>query len=249
MSTNLGVRMSNRVSPFRTPVLSALLLTGSAVVAAGIGFAITVLFNQMVVRWLLVPVSAAGMGLIAGAIARFTLDGRGTFTRWLVAMTCLLLGLITLNWFTVGLLGVHLAPGRLVRPDWLALGQVGLGGFSAWLALAAWNEAPLLQQRERSLPVIIEPELSRPGPTRLLAPPPSPVEVRRPMRWKRSQRVAPPVRIKMSSVLEHRCPYCLELVAEDDARGVQVCSICGAWHHADCWSVTGTCQVPHHHDL
>jgi hypothetical protein len=28
---------------------------------------------------------------------------------------------------------------------------------------------------------------------------------------------------------------------------VKVCPICHTHHHADCWEVTGTCQVPHMH--
>lgn len=47
---------------------------------------------------------------------------------------------------------------------------------------------------------------------------------------------------------EHRCPYCLEIVIENDPRGVRVCPICHTYHHADCWDVTGTCQVPHYHE-
>lgn len=47
---------------------------------------------------------------------------------------------------------------------------------------------------------------------------------------------------------EHRCPYCLEIVTETDPRGVKVCPICHTYHHADCWDVTGTCQVPHYHE-
>ncbi len=46
-------------------------------------------------------------------------------------------------------------------------------------------------------------------------------------------------------MVEHRCPYCLEPVAQNDARGVKICSVCGAWHHQDCWDITGHCQVPH----
>lgn len=44
---------------------------------------------------------------------------------------------------------------------------------------------------------------------------------------------------------EHRCPYCLEIVRLDDYRGVKVCHICGAYHHADCWDVTGSCRASH----
>lgn len=47
---------------------------------------------------------------------------------------------------------------------------------------------------------------------------------------------------------EHRCPYCLEEVLPGDPRGVKVCPICHTHHHADCWAVTGTCQVPHFHE-
>lgn len=249
MATNLGVHMSNAAIDDHTPVYSGLLLTGSAAVAAGLGFAVTVLVNQTVARWLLVPVSAAGMGLISGSIARFTLERRSTLTRWLVAAACLLLGLTCLNWFSAGLLGLRIAPGRLTGPDWLGLGQVGLGGFTAWLALTAWR-SPAVDLTLHSDGVLGQDSgFSRPETRALLPPPPSPVRVRRPQRWKATRRSTPPVRIKVSSVVEHRCPYCLELVAEDDPRGVQVCSICGAWHHADCWAVTGMCQVPHHHEL
>jgi Prokaryotic RING finger family 1 len=51
--------------------------------------------------------------------------------------------------------------------------------------------------------------------------------------------------IRLTGVTEHRCPYCLELVANSDPRGVVLCPVCHTPHHADCWSVTGTCQVPH----
>ena len=51
--------------------------------------------------------------------------------------------------------------------------------------------------------------------------------------------------VKFVGAEEHRCPYCLETVAYNDPRGVEVCPICQTHHHADCWEVTGVCQVPH----
>ena len=54
-------------------------------------------------------------------------------------------------------------------------------------------------------------------------------------------------RVRLIGVEEHRCPYCLEEVQKKDPRGVKVCPICHTYHHADCWAVTGNCQVPHHH--
>jgi hypothetical protein len=46
-------------------------------------------------------------------------------------------------------------------------------------------------------------------------------------------------------VEEHRCPYCLDAVARTDPRGVKECEVCHTLHHADCWAITGICQVPH----
>jgi hypothetical protein len=41
------------------------------------------------------------------------------------------------------------------------------------------------------------------------------------------------------------CPFCLEEVRPNDPRGKVVCRICGSPHHADCWAITGKCEVPH----
>jgi hypothetical protein len=51
--------------------------------------------------------------------------------------------------------------------------------------------------------------------------------------------------IQFALVEEHRCPYCLDAVTHNDARGVKECEVCHTLHHADCWAITGTCQVPH----
>jgi len=51
--------------------------------------------------------------------------------------------------------------------------------------------------------------------------------------------------IQFALVEEHRCPYCLDTVSRTDPRGVEECSVCHTLHHADCWAITGVCQVPH----
>jgi hypothetical protein len=53
-------------------------------------------------------------------------------------------------------------------------------------------------------------------------------------------------KIVIAPVEVHRCPYCLEPVKRNDPRGVVECDICHTLHHADCWAITGTCQVPHY---
>ena len=58
-----------------------------------------------------------------------------------------------------------------------------------------------------------------------------------------SQRKSSPIRF--TGAAEDRCPYCLDIVEEHDRRGVTVCPVCHTRHHAECWAVTGTCQMPH----
>ena len=51
--------------------------------------------------------------------------------------------------------------------------------------------------------------------------------------------------VQLALVEEHRCPYCLDPVTHNDPRGVKECEVCNTLHHADCWAITGVCQVPH----
>jgi hypothetical protein len=52
-------------------------------------------------------------------------------------------------------------------------------------------------------------------------------------------------KIQFALLEEHRCPYCLDAVIRHDPRGVKECEVCHTLHHADCWAITGVCQVPH----
>jgi hypothetical protein len=54
--------------------------------------------------------------------------------------------------------------------------------------------------------------------------------------------------VQLTGAEEHSCPFCLETVSFSDPRGVEICSVCNTHHHADCWEVTGTCQIPHIQD-
>ena len=63
--------------------------------------------------------------------------------------------------------------------------------------------------------------------------------------WSRRRVLRREPAVYLSGEVEHRCPYCLEEVRSNDRRGVKICKVCKTWHHADCWAVTGVCQVPH----
>jgi hypothetical protein len=51
--------------------------------------------------------------------------------------------------------------------------------------------------------------------------------------------------VQLAVTEEHRCPYCLDIVMRSDPRGTRECDVCHTLHHADCWAITGVCQVPH----
>lgn len=50
---------------------------------------------------------------------------------------------------------------------------------------------------------------------------------------------------RVGDVIEVRCPYCFDIIKPNDPRGVKVCEVCHTPHHADCWAITGRCQVAH----
>jgi hypothetical protein len=54
--------------------------------------------------------------------------------------------------------------------------------------------------------------------------------------------------VQLSNQVDFMCPYCLEDVVPNDPRGIEVCKVCGTPHHADCWAVTGVCQIPHQNE-
>lgn len=66
-----------------------------------------------------------------------------------------------------------------------------------------------------------------------------------PVRSKRKRLFSRKPNLRLSLYEEHRCPFCLEEVKRNDPRGVKKCEVCNTLHHADCWVVTGMCQVPH----
>ncbi len=69
---------------------------------------------------------------------------------------------------------------------------------------------------------------------------------------RRARRMASPKpqdsAVRLVGKEEHRCPFCLQEVVPNDPRGVKTCPVCHTQHHADCWDVTGVCQVPHIHE-
>lgn len=259
----------------RTPLYTGVAVTGSAAIATGLGFAILYILNRTIEPSVLVIASAAGLGVAVGLISRFSLPHRGSLIRWLVALFGLSVGMIFLGWLSRGLLGMDLIDRRAPAPDWEGLMRFALGAAAAWLSVRAWARRPtsrpspargslrrVLRSRVRPGGDVMAPSAlahaqatgvttrrrsatpstAQRGRARVRKAPVKAEKKKRIGRRGRRQRA----RIRLATQVEHRCPFCLEIVASRDTRGVVECSTCHTLHHADCWSVTGTCQVPHH---
>jgi hypothetical protein len=81
------------------------------------------------------------------------------------------------------------------------------------------------------------------APNKLAVVATSPSKTRQPAKRTKKKNTKP--EIKFVGKEEHICPYCLDPVLDHDPRGVKICSICKTRHHADCWGITGACQIPH----
>jgi len=244
--------------------------------AVAAGFAGIYKVNATILPQALVITFAVGQGLACGFAARWILRGRIGLLRGLVAVASLIFGLSLLGMITFGVAGIKLLDRTRAEPDWGGLAQIALGTVAAWLALRSWRtaaspqsilrgpepsvprparKAPATKSRrrreraaaaprtQRQLHWLALPRLRRPVLPRLHLPTLSRPGFRLALRLRRRQS-----QVRLEQNEEHRCPYCLEPVSRSDPRGFVVCKICHTYHHADCWAVTGMCQVPHHHD-
>ena len=252
--------MSNPATPPPEPVhillVRKLILLILLMIVAALG--LVMLLRHIRIVSLLLPhiLSDATIGLIAGFSARWVMRKQTVILRITSVMAFLIGGLELLGWFTGWQVG--LGPLKLDHTgvDWYSLGQLFLGTGVALLALYAWTQ---------STPAVVSPA-PRPEPIQRLpharqqpnkrprrtarprvqpAPAPS-TETEKFVEPKRKRLPRRKPRLQLSDEEEHRCPYCLELIDPDDPRGTVECKICHTLHHADCWAITGACQVPHY---
>lgn len=250
--------MSNPGSPPPEPVqivlARKLILLALLMIVAALG--LVILLRNIHIFSLFLPhlLSDAVMGLIAGFSVRWVLRKQTVFLRFISVLAFLIGGLEFMGWFTGWRVGLGPLKTGHSFVDWYSLGQLFLSAGIALLALYAWSQ---------SSPSVVDPT---PSPKSNFHPPRN---SRRPekrsrrairsreqvipaslakqaieQKHKRHSRRKP--RLQLSDEVEHRCPYCLELIDPDDPRGTVECKICHTLHHADCWAITGACQVPHY---
>ena len=212
------------------------------------------------------------VSIIAGFGTRLLLSNRHWLIRSMVATIMPLAGLAILGYFSDWEIGVHvlaLARGYVSWPDLIHL----ITGITAsWAALWAWYR-PTLDDAEFSTGVgpvrqVVVPQSHRVRHPRSWSLQPRSrigsgtsirsgngsrpsvhsrlrLVTRQPTRPKRKSSSLHRPHVQLAVVEEHRCPYCLETVSRNDPGGVVECEVCHSLHHADCWAITGTCQVPH----
>jgi hypothetical protein len=248
--------MSTPVPPPFEPVplvlVRKLILLGLLMIVAALG--LVLLLRHVQIYSLIFPhiLSDATMGLIAGLSARLVLRNQTVFLRIAAILAFLVGGLELLGWFTGWQIGLGPLKFGLSRVDWYSLGQLLLSSGVSLLALYAWTQPVLPAVMPAPAPHSIKrPPLPRPqsekrrrknrAQTRSNAP----AGDVQPPELKPQTLPQPKPQLQLSEVEEHRCPYCLELIEPNDPRGTVECKICHTLHHADCWAITGACQVPH----
>jgi hypothetical protein len=234
MTTQAEALAQPAATETRVPLYRGIALVGIAAFPAASLFSIFEVRSLYAAPLVHVIVSTAGLGLIMGLMSRLVLPRRGAALRWLVALFGLSLSMTFLGWLSRGSQGLNLIGRSATDPNWAGLIRYTCAAAVSWIAIRAWAGDAT------SMPRIgpINFGRARPGRTRLGGQKTTRTR-RRGLRRKRT-------RLRLAAQVEHRCPYCLEIVEPRDPRGAVECSTCHAFHHADCWAVTGTCQVPHH---
>jgi hypothetical protein len=230
-------------------------------ITTAIGVVALLMQTKLSIPWLAFLLSDGVMGLIAGFSVRWILPKKARVLRICSAVVFITGGLGLLGWFTGWGFGIDLLRTGRLRVDWWEIGQILLATGLALLALYAWQRpaqtAPLVtrtitrkktpharrkpQKRPKHAPGLqpVSPAISQ------MVQPSSQEVATQPVKPKRRRTNLAKPRLLLSGQEEHRCPYCLELIDSNDRRGVVECEICHTRHHADCWAITGACQVPH----
>jgi hypothetical protein len=202
------------------------------------------------------------IALVAGFSVRWVFRKQIALVRTLLALAVLTAGLALLGFLSGGRIGI--GPWRPGASwfDWLDFVQLFMGMDTFLLCLFAWQfsiplSAPSPQEESLVQPASTRKRLAK-HPRRTTAssatgaqpdqivPAASTSADTQPVKPKRKRLLRRKPQLQLSDVQEHRCPYCLELIEPDDPRGVVECKICHTLHHADCWAITGACQVPHY---
>ena len=258
--------------PLRSDFPRRVVVLFSVIIALAIGIYFLFILKpetQPLVRLVFTDLS---LGVAAGFTARIQFGQRSLFIRFITAAAALITGLLLIGILTGWSSGI--GPFIFWRNtiDWVGLVHLTLGMGCIFLTLEAWSKP--VQVIPNSNPVATaahaagRPKIktaARPKRKRKQAavssraaantestsseiqitPAASRTKAHRKQTKSNGNHSQAKPQVRLSSVENHLCPYCLEPVVRRDPRGVVECEICHTLHHADCWAITGSCQVPH----
>jgi hypothetical protein len=210
------------------------------------------LYNQFWQPQVIACGAAMFIGVLSAFFARLLLPKQQIVLRFFLPWSCLLLSLMALDALTEGEAGFGIFAPTHSYASLLGLIPTFLGTSAIVLAMLAFSKERRAKKRTKQRAVAAR--SSRTQSVRRTAAQPRTRSTPTRSRAGRAQAVKP-LRLRskgkgnsslhLTGSEEHRCPYCLEIVRPNDPRGVVICDICHAYHHKDCWDVTGRCQVPH----
>lgn len=213
------------------------------------------------------------IGVTAGATPRANFYAWSGFVQFLTLLILLPFGLFVLGFFTNWQMGIGpLEPWLEGRFDQDQLIQLSASFLIAVITLDAWRgkgsvsvskeQRQVRSQEPEAASVVVQPSRNIRTSTKRSAPKLQPFlrfmkapktkikntsnrSSQSNSRYSLKKLFRSKPNIQVSLYEAHRCPYCLEEVKQNDPRGVKKCEVCNTLHHADCWEVTGVCQVPH----
>lgn len=262
-------------SVFVESVLGRITLITLFTTLLGAVLALVFLVNEQISPVALKFVTVAALSLAAGLLGRRLLAGRNGLLKYFSAVLAVLVAFGVLNFLTRGFIGINLLRLSSIASPIDAMLQFLIVGVGVWMAQSAWTGArrEVVVEPRASYepePLAVAPaRQARPRRVRsrsnsflsslnqkwdsalnwtVNALQPSTGTRKTKVRSKPNKRVTrrrSRPDIALSAEEEHLCPYCLEAVVKRDPRGVKICKVCKTWHHADCWAITGVCQVPH----
>ena len=266
-------------APPHTSLPRKLVLLFLLVITTGLGIVFLFQVGYPLAYISMIFLDSAILGLVAGSGARIILKSRRSGLRMLAALAALSLGLIVLGFSTAWKYGLGPLIFNSGHFDWGGLIQMVIGTLTAILVLYAWRRpaSTSLPMVNEPAPLTSVDGVS-PQPKQLKAAKKrglnfgkklKPIlSTRRGVRTKiqstpklkaksgrakliavRSRRRMRKADVQIATKEEHRCPYCLEPVRTNDPRGIVECKVCHTLHHADCWEITGVCQVPHQNNM
>jgi len=228
-----------------------LTLAAAVVLGAGLGFLQTIADQFSVPPLAVALAGAAVMGLLTGLMTRFALRGWSEGLRIAVTLVALLIWMVEAEITYAATVGLSPLAYLAGADNWVEMGQLVIGCLGAIVGGVGRRRANLVRAgavEVGSAPQRVQRPAGRPRQKarvrtrRALSLP----KLRLPaLTLRRPRPVKNGSQVKVIAKEEDRCPYCLDVIEKKDSRGVVVCEICGAPHHADCWEAGGKCQVPH----